>query len=89
MKHLKQSIDMGKEDPHQYAYRRNRSTADAIAAVTHLALSHLKNKDSYVRLLFLDFSSAFNTIIPQKLVSKLTGLGTSSSLCNWALDFLT
>ena len=89
MKHLKQTIDVEKEDPHQYAYRRNRSTADAIAAVTHQALSHLENRDSYVRLLFLDFSSAFNTIIPQKLVSKLAGLGTSSSLCNWVLDFLT
>ncbi|KAK0154423.1 RNA-directed DNA polymerase from mobile element jockey [Merluccius polli] len=59
MEHLKQTIDVEKEDSHQYAYRRNRSTADAIAAVTHQALSHLENKDSYVRLLFLDFSSAF------------------------------
>ncbi|KAK0146371.1 hypothetical protein N1851_014319 [Merluccius polli] len=28
-------------------------------------------------------------IILQKLVSKLSGLGTSSSLCTWVLDFLT
>ena len=55
MKHLKQTIDVEKEDPHQYTYRRNRSTADAITAVTHQALSHLENRDSYVRLLFLDF----------------------------------
>ena len=55
MKHLKQTIDLEKEDPHQYAYRRNQSTADAIAAVTHQALSHLENRDSYVRLLLLQF----------------------------------
>ncbi|KAI3374190.1 hypothetical protein L3Q82_006052 [Scortum barcoo] len=39
--------------------------------------------------LFLDFSSAFNTIIPQHLVGKLGLLGFSTPLCNWLLDFLT
>ncbi|KAI3366786.1 hypothetical protein L3Q82_009451 [Scortum barcoo] len=76
-------------DPHQYAYRKNRSTEDAISSVVHTALTHLENKDSYVRLLFVDFTSAFNTIIPQTLVQKLTTLGLSFTLCNWVLDFLT
>ncbi|KAI3365128.1 hypothetical protein L3Q82_010109, partial [Scortum barcoo] len=53
----------------------------------HTALTH--HKDSYVRLLFVDFTSAFNTIIPQTLVQKLTTLGLSLTLCNWVLDFLT
>ncbi|KAF7643373.1 hypothetical protein LDENG_00240390, partial [Lucifuga dentata] len=53
------------------------------------ALTHLESRDSYVRLLFLDFSLAFNTIIPQTLVSKLLLLGLKPSLCNWVLDFLT
>lgn len=88
MTRIKRSIDIT-ADPHQYAYRQNRSTADAIAAVTHQSLTHLENKDSYVRLLFLDFSSAFNTIIPQTLVNKLSALGLAPSLCNWVLDFLT
>ncbi|KAL0197619.1 hypothetical protein M9458_006159, partial [Cirrhinus mrigala] len=55
----------------------------------HLALTHLENKDSYVRMLFIDFSSAFNTIIPQQLINKLNLLGLNTSLCNWTLDFLT
>ncbi len=55
----------------------------------HLALTHLENKDSYVRILFIDFSSAFNTIIPQQLINKLNLLGFNNSLCNWILDFLT
>lgn len=88
MKQLRQTTDVA-EDSHQYAYRWKRSTADTISAVTHQALSHLENKDSYVRLLFVDFSSAFNTNILQKLVSKLATIGTSSTLCNWVLDFLT
>ncbi|KAI3374967.1 hypothetical protein L3Q82_021492, partial [Scortum barcoo] len=53
-----------------------------------LALTHLETKDSYVRMLFIDFSLAFNTIIPQQLIVKLDQLGINS-LCNWLLDFLT
>ncbi len=76
-------------DPLQLAYRPNRSTDDAISSTLHLALTHLENKDSYVRMLFIDFSSAFNTIIPQQLINKLNLLGLNNSLCNWILDFLT
>ncbi len=36
---------------------------------------------------FIDFSSAFNTIIPQQLIHKLNLLGLNTSLCNWILDF--
>ncbi|KAI4902291.1 hypothetical protein NFI96_034704, partial [Prochilodus magdalenae] len=32
--------------------------------------------------------SAFNTIIPAKLIPKLTDLGLNSHLCHWVLDFL-
>ncbi|KAI4877716.1 hypothetical protein NFI96_022799 [Prochilodus magdalenae] len=76
-------------DLHQFAYRRNRSTEDAISAALHTVLSHLDCQNSYVRMLFIDFSSAFNTVIPSKLISKLSQLGISTSLCNWILDFLT
>ncbi|KAL0147809.1 hypothetical protein M9458_056886 [Cirrhinus mrigala] len=55
----------------------------------HLALTHLEQKDSYVRMLFIDFSSAFNTIIPQQLIHKLNLLSINTPLCNWILDFLT
>ena len=40
-------------------------------------------------MLFTDFSSAFNTIVPSKLINKLRILGLNTSLCNWILDFLT
>ncbi|XP_066512322.1 NACHT, LRR and PYD domains-containing protein 12-like [Hoplias malabaricus] len=40
-------------------------------------------------MLFIDFSSAFNTIIPQHLIGKLNILGLKTPLCNWILDFLT
>uniref|UniRef100_A0A3B3QRU5 Reverse transcriptase domain-containing protein n=1 Tax=Paramormyrops kingsleyae TaxID=1676925 RepID=A0A3B3QRU5_9TELE len=46
-------------------------------------------KRTRVRMLFIDFSSAFNTVIPQHLTEKLSLLGLNTSLCNWNLDFLT
>ncbi|XP_031442858.1 lysosomal alpha-glucosidase-like [Clupea harengus] len=69
-------------DPMQFAYRSNRSTDDVIARTMHTALSHLDKGNTYVRMLFIDYSSAFNTIIP-RLVSNLIDLGLSTSLCKW------
>ena len=40
-------------------------------------------------MLFIDYSSVFNTIVPLKLITKLRTLGLNTSLCNWTLDFLT
>uniref|UniRef100_A0A8C7KSN5 Reverse transcriptase domain-containing protein n=1 Tax=Oncorhynchus kisutch TaxID=8019 RepID=A0A8C7KSN5_ONCKI len=40
-------------------------------------------------MLFNDYSSAFNTIVPSKLVIKLETLGLDTALGNWVLDFLT
>ncbi|KAI4874716.1 hypothetical protein NFI96_007695 [Prochilodus magdalenae] len=74
-------------DPHQFAYRSNRSTEDAISMALHTALTHLDCQNS--RMLFIDFSAAFNTVIPSKLISKLNHLGISTTLCNWISDFLT
>ena len=39
-------------------------------------------------MLFIDYSSAFNTIVPSKLITKLRNLGLNTSLLNWILDFL-
>jgi hypothetical protein len=37
----------------------------------------------------IDYSSAFNTIVPSKRIIKLRTLELTTSLCNWILDFLT
>lgn len=76
-------------DPHQFAYRANRSTEDAITIALHTALNHLERQGTYVRMLFIDYSSAFNTIIPGILIRKLTELGLSPSICTWIKNFLT
>ncbi len=77
-------------DPLQFAYRPNRSTDDAISQVRHSSLTHIDSKNgNYVKLLFIDYSSAFNTIVPTKLAVKLSDLGLNTSLCDWIQDFLT
>ena len=73
--------------PLQFTYRPNRSTDDAISVNT--ALSHLDKRNTYVRMLLIDYSSAFNTIVPTKLITKLRTMGLNTSLYNWILDFLT
>lgn len=88
MQHIKTSLPPSL-DPFQFAYWANRSSDDEVSTALHLALSHLETKDSYVRMLFIDFSSAFNSIIPQHLIQKLDRLGLNTTLCNWLLDFLT
>ncbi len=52
-------------------------------------LTHLEEKNSSVRMLFVDLSSTFNTVIPSKLVTKLSNLGFSPELFNLILDFLS
>ncbi len=42
-----------------------------------------------MRILFVDFSSAFNTIIPDTLQNKLTQLSVPTSICQWITSFLT
>jgi hypothetical protein len=76
-------------DPLQFAYRPNRSTDIAIAITMHTDLSHLDKRNTHVRMLFIDYSSAFNIIVPSKLIIKLEAVGLNSALCNWVLDFLT
>ncbi len=70
-------------DPLQFAYRPNRSTDDAISHLLHSSLTHIDSSNgNYIRLLFINYSSAFNTIVPIKLTSKLIDLGLNSLLCD-------
>ncbi len=76
-------------DPLQFAYRANRSVDDAVNMGLHYILQHLDKPGTYARILFVDFSSAFNTIIPDTLQKKLTQLSVPTSICQWITSFLT
>ncbi len=68
----------------QFAYRPNRSIRDAISHVLHSSLTHIDSKNgNYVRLLFIDYRSAFNTTVPIKLAFKLTDLGLNYFILNY------
>ncbi len=76
-------------DPLQFAYRANRSVDDAVNMGLHFILQHLDRPGTYARILFVDFSSAFNTIIPDTLQNKLTQLSVPTSVCQWINSFLS
>ncbi len=73
----------------QFAYRANRSVDDAVNMGLHFILQHLNRPGTYVRILFVDFSSTFNTIIPDTLQNKLTQLSVPTSICQWITSFQT
>ena len=75
-------------DQNQFAYRSNRSTSDATLALLHHCYEHLEQSNSFVRILFIDFSSAFNTIQPHLMARKLLGYGVDHRLVLWIVNFL-
>ena len=76
-------------DPYQFAYRSKRSVEDAILHVMNNVYKHLEKLGSSVRLMFYDFSSAFNTIQPHLLCDKLINCDLFPSTILWILDYLS
>ncbi|KAK2189107.1 hypothetical protein NP493_115g08015 [Ridgeia piscesae] len=70
-------------DQFQFAHRENRSVDDAVSLGLFYLLQHLDSPHIYGRILFVDYSYGFNTIIPSKLFKKM-----SVSVYLWILDFL-
>ena len=71
LSHLKDIIEP-LLDPLQFAYRANRLADDAVIMGLQYILHHLDYQGTYAMILFVDFSSAFNTIIPEILHQNLT-----------------
>ena len=67
LKHLKEETDHILDD-NQFAYRKHKCTEDATIALSHAVLNHLEATNTYARALFIDFSSACNTILPSVLI---------------------
>ena len=79
----------GMQDPFQFAYKPNRSIEDAILTLLHNTFRHTNNPKSYVRILFDDFLSAFNSIEPYHLAKKLVRLNISPKLAIQIINFLS
>ena len=81
-------VENTKLDPLQFAYQAGRSTQDAVLMLLTEITSFIDRKASnYARCLFLDFSSAFNTINVTILIDKLTHL--DPKIVGWVSDFLS
>ena len=76
-------------DKLQFAYQANRSTDDAIVTLIHDLAQHLDGDSKYARCLFIDYSSAFNTMQPHVLIERLADYNVPASLRLFILDFLT
>ncbi|KAI3364677.1 hypothetical protein L3Q82_011448 [Scortum barcoo] len=61
------------------AYQPDIGVDDAVIYLLHTSLTHLEKAGSTVRIMFFDFSSAFNTIQPRLLGDKLQLAGGGSS----------
>ena len=79
LKHLLPEIEEHL-DPNQFSYRKNKCTEDATLLYNNLVVEHLENKNAYVRSVFIDFSSAFNTLKPDIVINKLRTLNVSPIL---------
>ncbi len=77
-------------DPLQFAYRSKRGAQDATITLLNYIFKHLESSNNHVRLMFVDFSSAFNTIQPHLQIQRLrNNFGLKGNIAGWILDFLT
>ena len=75
-------------DPFQFAYKSHRGVDDAILNLLHEAFIHLDKPGSFISVLFIDFSSAFNTIQPHLLPEKLLCLNGNPKVTLWIVRSL-
>ena len=83
------SYVMPSMDNLQFAYLHNRCTDDAVNTLLHELTQHLDKGSNYARCLFIDYSSAFNTMQPHILLERLKEYNVPARLQLWILDFLT
>ena len=92
-KSIKACILLGTEekmDPLQFAYRKNRGVDDAKIFILDKLYKHLDISGNHARILFADFSSAFNTMQPHILADKLlNNFDLDHRLVLWVINFLT
>lgn len=66
--------DITSSTPEHYSYKKVN---------IHSMLMHLEKPDSWVWILFVDFSCPFSIILPYSTVLKLHSLGVCYHLCWW------
>ena len=67
-------------DPLQFAYKAKRVVEDATLTHMELVTHHLDQTGTFIRILMMDFSSAFNTLQTHSLLSRLLDLDVSPTI---------
>ena len=75
-------------DPLQFAYRAKRGVEEASLTLIQAVTEHLDRPKACARILFMDFSSAFNTVNIATLSSRLSDLKVHSAVILWIEEFL-
>ena len=73
----------------QFAYSEGLGVDDAVLTLLHTLHKHLDTLGTKARLLFVEFSSAFNTIQPHLLMDKLMKMNVNAKLIVWIQSFLS
>ena len=77
-------------DTTQFAYQQHRSTEDTLTHQIDIVTNHLDiNAKNHARCLFIDFSSAFNTISPTTPCNQLQDTSLNPAVLNLVYDFMT
>ncbi|KAK2172800.1 hypothetical protein NP493_928g01036 [Ridgeia piscesae] len=74
-------------DRFQFTYRESRSVDDDLSLELFYVLQYLDSPDTYARIFFVDYSSAFNTIIPSKLFEKIQNVGVPQCMCGSSIFY--
>ncbi|KAF7654792.1 hypothetical protein LDENG_00064780 [Lucifuga dentata] len=76
-------------EPLQFANQPRIGVKDAVILLLHQVCIHLDGSGSCMRIMFFDFSSAFNAIRPALLRSRLMRMRMDTPLMSWIIDYLT
>ena len=75
-------------DPKQFGGLAGTSTTDALVEMTHKWYEATDTRNTYVRIVLLDFSKAFDLINHNILLEKLQAFGISAPILRWMAAFL-
>lgn len=76
-------------DPLQFAYRSDRGTDDAVLVLLDSISKQVALPKGQARVLFVDFSAAFNSMKLHILLQRLANINIDKGLILWIRDFLS
>ncbi len=75
-------------DDRQFEGLSGTGTTDALAEMVHTWYEATDKSDTFVRVLLVDYSKAFDHINHEILIAKLCGMGLPAHLVRWMAAFL-